>query len=95
MRNHPVGMQASQRSRRSELDIEVDRLTRETAARLGRRARAARLRRRATQARLGATVGVSQSKISRLELGLGGNARGDLPRGCRLSRRMLGICSTG
>jgi hypothetical protein len=67
-------MEASQRSRRSELQIEVDRLTHETVVRLGRDVRLARLRRRATQAELGATVGLSQSEVSRLELGFGAGA---------------------
>ena len=42
--------------------------------RLGRDVRSARLRRRTTQAELGAIVGLSQSEVSRLELGLGAGA---------------------
>jgi transcriptional regulator with XRE-family HTH domain len=67
-------MDGPARSRRSDLAIEVDRLTHETVARLGQRLRAARVRRRVTQAQLGGMVGLSQSEISRLELGQGSGA---------------------
>ena len=64
-------MEATRRSRRSELDIEVDRLTDAIVRRLGGDVKAARIRRRLTQARLGEIVDLSQSEISRIELGQG------------------------
>ena len=64
-------MGTTRRSRRSDLELDVDRLTDETVRRLGRAIRAARIRRRLTQAQLGERIGVSQSEISRFEIGLG------------------------
>ena len=58
--------------RRAFLAAEAVRRNREQLARLGGEIRAARKRRRLTQAALGALVGLSQTTISRLELGLGG-----------------------
>jgi transcriptional regulator with XRE-family HTH domain len=78
--NHGSGMDrvspraAGRRSRRSERALEIDRLSDEAARQLGRAVRAARARRRLTQAQLGAAVGLSQSEVSRLELGLGSGA---------------------
>ena len=62
------------RARRSERDIELDRKADEVVRSLGFTIRDARRRRRMTQAQLGAIVGLSQSEISRLELGSGGGA---------------------
>ena len=64
-------METTRRSRRSALDIESDRLTDAIVERLGRDVRATRIRRRLTQARLGEIVDLSQSEISRIELGEG------------------------
>jgi transcriptional regulator with XRE-family HTH domain len=64
-------MQTSCRSRRSSREIEIDRLTDETVKQLGQRVRDARRRRRLTQGQLGEVVGLSQSEISRLEVGRG------------------------
>jgi transcriptional regulator with XRE-family HTH domain len=47
-------------------------MSHDVLARLGRAARLARRRRRLTQARLGGLVGLSQSEISRIELGQSG-----------------------
>jgi transcriptional regulator with XRE-family HTH domain len=58
--------------RRAILAVEAVRRNREQLARLGGEIRAARKRRRLTQAALGALVELSQTTISRLELGLGG-----------------------
>ena len=58
--------------RRAFLAAEAVRRNREQLARLGGEIRAATKRRRLTQAALGALVGLSQTTISRLELGLGG-----------------------
>src|SRR5262245_60368008 len=67
-------METAARARRTEFAIDVDRITDDTVRRLGRQVRAARVRRRLSQARLGEMVGLSQSEISRLELGQGAGA---------------------
>jgi transcriptional regulator with XRE-family HTH domain len=54
--------------------MEADRLTDETLSRIGRATRLARKRRRLTQAELGGRLGISQSEVSRLELGRGDGA---------------------
>jgi transcriptional regulator with XRE-family HTH domain len=61
-------------SRRTAAAVEIDRLAAETVRALGRRARDARRRRRWTQAQLGNRLGLSQSEVSRLELGDGDGA---------------------
>jgi transcriptional regulator with XRE-family HTH domain len=65
---------ATRRERRTDRQLEIDRLVDETFRRLGRTARSARKRRQLTQAELGARIGVSQSEMSRLEIGLGDGA---------------------
>lgn len=59
------------RGRRSARRIAVEQAVDEVAPRLGRVIRAARLRRGMTQAALGLKVGISQSEVSRIELGHG------------------------
>ena len=59
------------RMRRSAREREVGRATEEFARELGRAVRVARRRRHLTQAQLGEAVGLSQSEVSRLELGSG------------------------
>jgi transcriptional regulator with XRE-family HTH domain len=59
------------RTRRSARAREIDRASEESARQLGRAVRAARTRRRLTQSQLGDEVGISQSEVSRLELGGG------------------------
>src|SRR3954452_17126835 len=56
---------------RTRLAGDAERANREQAVRFGHDVRDARLRRRLTQQQLGATVGLSQSVISRVERGLG------------------------
>jgi transcriptional regulator with XRE-family HTH domain len=67
-------MDTSSRARRSSLEIEIDRAAGETVRRLGVRVRDARRRRRLTQTQLGDLLELSQSEISRLELGHGHGA---------------------
>jgi transcriptional regulator with XRE-family HTH domain len=67
-------MEPARNPRRTSVEIDIDRLAAEIADRLGRQVRSARRRRRLTQAQLGGLVGLSQSEISRLELGLGTGA---------------------
>jgi transcriptional regulator with XRE-family HTH domain len=62
------------RMRRSARALEVDRGSDDSARQLGRAVRAARRRRHLTQAQLGGEVGLSQSEISRIELGSGSGA---------------------
>ncbi|MGI8702985.1 MAG: helix-turn-helix transcriptional regulator [Candidatus Limnocylindrales bacterium] len=61
------------RHKRPELTAEARRRNREQLARAGADVRGSRRRRRLTQARLGQRVGLSQSSISQIELGLGGS----------------------
>ncbi len=61
------------RLKRPELTAEARRRNREQLARAGADVRGSRRRRRLTQARLGQRVGLSQSSISQIELGLGGS----------------------
>jgi transcriptional regulator with XRE-family HTH domain len=58
--------------RRSALTAEAVRRNREQLARIGGEIRAARHRRRLTQSALGARVGLAQTTVSAIELGLGG-----------------------
>jgi transcriptional regulator with XRE-family HTH domain len=62
------------RSRRSARALEIDTATNELARQLGRVVRIARTRRHLTQTQLGEAVGLSQSEMSRLELGSGSGA---------------------
>ncbi|HUQ77456.1 MAG TPA: helix-turn-helix transcriptional regulator [Patescibacteria group bacterium] len=57
--------------RRSARQITVEQAADEISRHLGRAIKSARVRRRLTQAGLGAKVGVSQSEVSRIELGYG------------------------
>jgi transcriptional regulator with XRE-family HTH domain len=59
------------RQRRSARAREIDRASEESARQLGRAVRGARTRRRLTQTQLGDEVGISQSEVSRIELGGG------------------------
>jgi ribosome-binding protein aMBF1 (putative translation factor) len=56
-------------TRRTADAVELNRQAAQTVRALGRRARDARRRRRLTQAQLGSRLGLSQSEVSRLELG--------------------------
>jgi transcriptional regulator with XRE-family HTH domain len=67
-------MEPARSTRRTDLEIDMDRAAAQVVDRFGREIRAARRRRRLTQAQLGALVGLSQSEISRLELGEGAGA---------------------
>ena len=62
------------RMRRSARALEIDRGSKDLARQLGRAVRAARTRRHLTQAQLGRAVGLSQSEVSRIELGFGSGA---------------------
>lgn len=55
--------------RRSAREVAVEQAIDEISRRLGRVIKAARLRRRLTQTALGLKVGISQSEVSRIELG--------------------------
>ena len=57
--------------RRSSRELEVERITDETARRLGAVIRSARKRRGLTQRSVAIQAGISQSEVSRIELGLG------------------------
>jgi transcriptional regulator with XRE-family HTH domain len=67
-------MEAARNPRRTDIEIDIGRAAAQVVDRLGREIRAARRRRRQTQAQLGALVGLSQSEISRIELGQGAGA---------------------
>jgi len=73
-RRSPPGnhARAMPKVRRSALAAEAARRNREQLARLGGEIRAARLRRRLTQSALGERVGLAQTTMSAIELGLGG-----------------------
>jgi transcriptional regulator with XRE-family HTH domain len=57
--------------RRSTRQLLLDQQTDEVVRRLGSAVRAARIRRQVTQAELGRRIGISQSEMSRIELGFG------------------------
>jgi transcriptional regulator with XRE-family HTH domain len=59
------------RMRRSAREREIDRESEGLVRQLGRAIRTARIRRHLTQAQLGGEVGLSQSEVSRIELGSG------------------------
>jgi transcriptional regulator with XRE-family HTH domain len=65
----------ARRVRRSTRQLELDRESDEVLRQLGRTIRSARNRRRLTQAELGRRAGISQSEISRIELGFGHGVR--------------------
>jgi DNA-binding Xre family transcriptional regulator len=61
--------------RRSARQIELERATDEVLRRLGATIRSARVRRRLTQDALARRIGISQSEMSRIELGQGHGVR--------------------
>ena len=63
------------RGRRSTREIELERATDEVVRRLGATIRSARVRRRLTQDALARRIGISQSEMSRIELGHGHGVR--------------------
>jgi HTH-type transcriptional regulator/antitoxin HipB len=69
-----VAPPGSRRMRRSARALEIDRASDQAVRDLGRAVRVARRRRRLTQAQLGGAVGLSQTEVSRLELGEGSGA---------------------
>jgi transcriptional regulator with XRE-family HTH domain len=63
------------RGRRSARNVELDREADEIVRRLGATIRSARIRRGLSQSKLGRLVGISQSEVSRIELGHGRGVR--------------------